>query len=84
MICKYKSAKLNSFKYCYVSLTNQLNISHLFTQLNDQTVLFQIIQFSLSHLFTLCLNVKHFYLTHRYDPFRCCHYEPEWTWERWQ
>ena len=25
-----KSTKLNSFKYCYVSLTIQLNISHLF------------------------------------------------------
>ena len=29
-------------KYCYVSLTIQLNISY-YTQLNDQTVLFQTI-----------------------------------------
>ena len=34
-------------KYCYVLLPNQLNISHLFTQLNDQTVLFQTISFSI-------------------------------------
>ena len=33
------STKLNGSKYCYVSLTSQLNISHLFIQLN-QTVLF--------------------------------------------
>ena len=46
------------FKYCYVSLTIQLNISHLFTQLNDQTVLFLTIQFNINHLFALSLNVK--------------------------
>ena len=34
--------------------------SLVYTQLNDQTVLF-----SKSHLFSLCLNVKQFYLTHR-------------------
>ena len=31
MICKHKSTKLNSSKYCYVSLTIELNISLLFT-----------------------------------------------------
>ena len=31
MICKHKSTKLNGSKYCYVSLTIQLNINHLFT-----------------------------------------------------
>ena len=31
MICKQMSTKLDSSKYCYVSLTIQLNISHLFT-----------------------------------------------------
>ena len=40
MIYKYKS-KLNISNYSYVLLTIQLNISHLFIQLNDQTVLFQ-------------------------------------------
>ena len=40
------------FKYCYVSLTIQLDISHFFTQLNDQTVLFQTIQFSMSFVCT--------------------------------
>ncbi len=41
----YKSAKLDSFKYCYVSLTIRLNIGDLFTPLNDRTVLFQTVQF---------------------------------------
>ena len=45
------STKLNGSKYCYVSLTIQLNISHLFTQLNDEIVLFQKLQFSISILF---------------------------------
>ena len=31
MICKLESTKLNGRKYCYVSLTIQLTISHLFT-----------------------------------------------------
>ena len=31
MICKHKLTKLNGSKYCYVSLTIQLNISQLFT-----------------------------------------------------
>ena len=48
MICKYNSTKLHSFKYCYESQTIQLNISHFYTQLNDQTVLFLRIQFSIS------------------------------------
>ena len=45
------STKLNSSKYCYLPQGIQLNISHLFTQLNDQTVLFQTIQFSISTRF---------------------------------
>ena len=49
MICKHKSTKLNGSKYCYVSLTIQLNSSHLFIHsVNDQTVLFQTIQFSIN------------------------------------
>ena len=39
--------------------------SFVYTQLDDQTILFQIIQFSISHLFALNFNVKQFYLTHR-------------------
>ena len=52
---------------------NNNSIKHqpfVYTQLNDQTVLFQVIQFSISHLFALSLNVKvhslnvkQFYLT---------------------
>ena len=53
----------------YVSLSIQLNISHLFRLLNDQTVLFLKIQFSISHFFAHRLNVKQFYLTHRLNPF---------------
>ena len=50
LLCMTKdSIKHQSFKY---------------TQLNDQTVLFQIIQFNISHLFAFSLNVKVFYLTH--------------------
>ena len=40
--------KLKGSKYCYVPLTIQLNINHLFAQLNEQTVLFQTIQFRIS------------------------------------
>ena len=40
VIYKQKLTKLNGSNYCYVLLTIQLNISHLLTQLNDQTVLF--------------------------------------------
>ena len=36
--------------------------SFVYTQLNDQ---FLTIQFSISHLFTLTLNAKQFYLTYR-------------------
>ena len=38
----------------------------------------------MSHLFELSLNVKQIYLTYRWDPIRCYHSEPEWTWEQWQ
>ena len=47
-------------------------------------VFFLTIQFSMSHLYTLSLNVKQFYLTHRSDPIKCYHFGSEWTWERWQ
>ena len=39
--------------------------SFVYSQLNNQTVLFQTILFSISHLFTLSSNVKQFYLTHK-------------------
>ena len=41
--------------------------SFVYTQLNDQTVLFRTIQFSTSHLFVLSLNVKQFYLSIRLE-----------------
>ena len=52
--------------------------------LSDQTVLFQTILCSISHLFALSLDVKQFYLTHTYDPIRCNNSRPEWIWEQWQ
>ena len=58
--------QLNSSKHCYVSPTIQLNICHLLTQFNYQTLLFLTIQFSISHVFALRLNIKQFYLTHRW------------------
>ena len=44
--------------------------SFVYSELNDQTVLFQTIQFSISHLSAYSLNVKQFYLTHRWIPIR--------------
>ena len=45
-------------------------MSVVYTQFNDQTVLFIIIQFSISHLFALSLYVKQFCLIHRENPIR--------------
>ena len=67
---------MHTVKYFQVLRFNSNNsIKHqsfVYTQLNDQTVLFQAIQFSISHLFELNLNDKvhssndkHFYLTPR-------------------
>ena len=59
--------QLSGFKYCYVSLT--IHQSFLYTQstsviqLIDQIVIFLKIQFNISDLFALSLNVKQFYLT---------------------
>ena len=58
--------QLNDFKYRCVSPTVQLNNINLFALThNDQAVPFQAIQFSISHLFTLSVDVKQFYSTHR-------------------
>ena len=52
------AAKLNSSKYCYLSPTVQLNISHLFTH-SWKIKQFYFEQFSLAcHLLALSLNVK--------------------------
>ena len=78
----YSFAKrLNGFKYCYVSLIIQLNISHLFTLLHDQSVLFLTIQFSVSHLSAHCLNSS--FLPIDLDPIWCYHSRSQWTWEQW-
>ena len=63
-----------------VSHHSQVNkYSFVYKQLNDEIVLFQTIQFSISHLFALSLNFKDFYLTLREDTIRCCYSGPEWT-----
>ena len=46
---------LNGSKYCYVSITNQLNICHLFIQFKCQTVLFDL---KMRHYQVLTLEVK--------------------------
>ena len=56
-----------------------VNIFCRCTQLNEPTVLFQTIQFSLSYLFALSLWVKQFYLT-----LSCYHSGSEKTWKWWQ
>ena len=68
-----------------VCITNNSIKYHslVYAQLNVQSVLFQTLQFIISHLFVLCLNVKQFSLINRQDPFRFYPSEPEWTWERW-
>ena len=61
-------------------ITNySIKSSFIYTQLNDQIVLFLIIHFSISLFFVLSLNVKQLYLTHRYDSLSCYHSGPEWT-----
>ena len=74
---------MNDSRYIqvYVSLTIQLHISHLFTQLNDQIGLFLTIQFSISHLFLQSLKIKQFYLTYSHHSFRSYHSGSELTWE---
>ena len=48
----FDGSKSNGSKYCYISLTIQSNISQLFTQLNEQTILFITIQFNKSFVFS--------------------------------
>ena len=72
--------------HLFLCITNN-SIKHkpfVYTQLDNQAVLFQTIQFSISFSFALSLNAKQFYLTHRSDPIRCNHSGTEWTWEQWQ
>ena len=66
---QFNLAYVNRLKWFQVLLciTNN-SIKHqsfLYTLLNDQTVLFLTIHFSISHLFSLSLNIKQFYLTDR-------------------
>ena len=58
--------------------------SSIYTQLNDQTVLFLTIQFSLNHLFVQSLKVKQSNLTHRLDPIGCYHSRSGCTFEQLQ
>ena len=58
MICEYKSTNQNtSILLCSINnlIKHQLFV---YTQLNDETVLFLTIQFGISHMFALSSNVK--------------------------
>ena len=44
--------------------------SFVYKQINDRTVLFLTIQFSISRFSTHSLNFNKFYLTYRLDPFK--------------
>ena len=63
---------------------NLIKQSFVYTQLNNQTVLFLTIQFKISHLIALSLNIKQFYSTDKWDSVRCYHFRSEWTWKQWQ
>ena len=84
---KCKLICLHTVKWFQVFLcitNNSINPpSFVCTQLNDQTVLFQTIQFSISHSFAHSLNVKRFYLTHR-NLSGAITPGPKWTWKQWQ
>ena len=54
--------------------------SFVYTQLNDQTILFQTIQFSIRYLFALSLNINQFYFIHRWNRVRCFPSGSEWQW----
>ena len=72
------------FQVLYGIIDNSIrHQSFVYTQLNDQTIQFLTVQFSISHLFALSLDAKQSYLTRRYDPIRCYHSETEWNLERW-
>ena len=64
-ISSFVCTQLNVTNYCYLSNNSIKHWSFVYTQLNDQTVLFLTILLSISHLFPQSLNVKQFYLTHR-------------------
>ena len=51
--------------FTYISNIGFVNIYGCYTQLKDLKVQFLTIQFSISHLFALNLNVKQFYLIHK-------------------
>ena len=58
LIINHLFAQLHGAEYSYVSFIIQLNTSHL-TELNSQKVLFLTIHFIMSHLFEMCIDVKH-------------------------
>ena len=62
--------------FTYISNILFVNIFR-YAQLNKLTVLFKTIQLIMSYLFARNLNVKQFYLTHRWDPISCYHSRSE-------
>ena len=75
MICKQPN-KVKWFQVLlYISNNSIRHQSFVYTQLNDQTVLFLTIQ-------VICLHT--IILTHRFDPISCYHSGSEWTWLQWR
>ena len=71
--------KVKWFQVLLCITNNSFNLQRfVYTQLNDQSVIFQTIQFSIFICFALSLNVKQFYLTHRWT------LGTEWIQEWWQ
>ena len=55
-----------------------------YTQLINQTIQFQIIQFGMGYLVALSLKVKQFFLNHRQDPSGYFHLGSDCNLEQWQ
>ena len=53
--------KVKWFQILSITINLNKHNSFVYTQLNDQTVLFQSIPFSIKHLFALDLNIKQLY-----------------------
>ena len=64
-ICIWVCNNAKSCFYFYIRYIWFVNRFCWYKQLNDQTVLYLTIHFSISHSFAFSLNVKLFYLTHR-------------------
>ena len=72
------STKLIGSKYCYISLTIQLNISHL----SPHSYMIKQLYFKQSNLASVIC--WHSFKKSNSSIWPIHRTEPEWTWERWQ